>query len=673
MLSAYRDLPLTWCVLLAFTWALFWLMLPIAEDLNNIPLGLSFAFGLSCWAFCCSSKHWQNRSAPGFGPHLTTAAELFYLRRLRSCAEAPHGCCSTSACGSQRLYTTSRTMHWASYCDVLQVTGHALCEHFLAPACEAYLRAILFYYSGNFCAPGTLHWHTAVALGSDSPVLAAGLFASLPTEEPAGALVDAWLRLRCAHGACVAVLVGLHMRRLWCCKVASAIVMAVLCSESYPAMACGFLTGWYEPAFPPKRSDAQMQKQLNKLREYVEEHAEMLRSRAGPTLLKRLRTRSADESKEEKSRRKFISTAQKNFNSDHREHFAVTEAKLSAATGELSPGDLEAATRASDEPRASHEQQSAGATTPVRAKSRKQSHEAVRDGAFPQPVAPGHAGTSDSAANGYRPGFTPDGKLILGGLHVDKKQGIRWRKQSKTEKTIMTPWRETKEEAIEDYIEVFVAQEAIEDNMERNAVMQRVAASLAPSVLGGVRDHLNGYQFRIQGKYAATGPWRETREAAEEDGRAANTEKEAKGAQKVLLRLQSYQTAKAKDRCNKNMAGIKTQSSQTALKAAAKDCIDMEVTLQGLILTEAQLNAIMSGLDLDMPVHELTHQHTEGSPDTYTGLKNMHNTCFANSILQVFLHVAALRRWIERPLPYEENLDLKLEQLRLQRALQKRN
>ena len=220
-------------------------------------------------AFCCSTGHWQNRCAPGFGPHVTTAAELFYLRHLRSCAEAPHGCCSTSACGSRRVSTTSPVMRWASYCDnVLQVTWHALCEHCL----PVFLRVMLYYYGGNFFAPGSFHWHTAIALGSNSPVHVAALFAALPIELPAGPLMVDWLRLPCAHGACLALLLGRHMRTLWRCKVSSAIVMTILCCESYPAMACGLLIGFYKPAFPPKRSEAQMQEQLDKLRKYVEEH-----------------------------------------------------------------------------------------------------------------------------------------------------------------------------------------------------------------------------------------------------------------------------------------------------------------------------------------------------------------------------------------------------------------
>ena len=172
----------------------------------------------SSLAFCCSGKHWPNWSCPCLGMHLTTAAELFYLQHLRSSAVAPHGCCSTSAGGNGWALTKSRMMHWASLCsNISQITWHFLetfCAHFVLPACQAYLRAMLLYYGGNFSESGVIHLHTAVALGSESPVLAATLFAALPKDMLAETLVQAWLRGLCARGACFAILHGFHMPRL---------------------------------------------------------------------------------------------------------------------------------------------------------------------------------------------------------------------------------------------------------------------------------------------------------------------------------------------------------------------------------------------------------------------------------------------------------------------------
>ena len=85
-----------------------------------------------------------------------------------------------------------------------------------------------------------------------------------------------------------------------------------------------------------------MQEQLNNLRKFVEAHAAVLRSRAGPTLLKTLSTRSGDEHKEEKKWHTFIRKAEKNFDSVHRAHFAATEAMICVRAAEPRPDDSEA-------------------------------------------------------------------------------------------------------------------------------------------------------------------------------------------------------------------------------------------------------------------------------------------------------------------------------------------
>ena len=41
---------------------------------------------------------------------------------------------------------------------------------------------------------------------------------------------------------------------------------------------------------------------------------------------------------------------------------------------------------------------------------------------------------------------------------------------------------------------------------------------------------------------------------------------------------------------------------------------------------------------------------------TLTGFKNLGHTCFANVVLQTFMHVEALRDWIRSPLAYEQDI-----------------
>ena len=101
---------------------------------------------------------------------------------------------------------------------------------------------------------------------------------------------------------------------------------------------------------------------------------------------------------------------------------------------------------------------------------------------------------------GGRPGCKSDGELEGGSIQVDtaRPRPFRWRKQGnqkKKEKEIATPWRTTRQEAMEDHIQVYRAREGIADETERKEVMRRTAASLHNPASG------MQYQYRIHGTF----------------------------------------------------------------------------------------------------------------------------------------------------------------------------
>ena len=393
-------------------------------------------------------------------------------------------------------------------------------------------------------------------------------------------------------------------------------------------MACAFLTGWYEPVFPPKRTRLQIQEQLEELRKYVEAHVDVLRARPEQTLLKKLRTRSGEEFKQEKKWHGFISAAQKNFDDAHRAHFAATEALVCAAPHSFPErsADSDAATEALEAPQAKRQKNFVPTEEP--------------EAAAPEPSAASH-----------RPGFAPDGKMLLGALERHPKQGTRWRKRSQTFKQIATPYRATDEEAIEDYIQVYLAQEGLEDSEESNKAMQTAAAGLFRLFTGDVREISSGlFQYRIQGKHAATGPMRESREAAERDKLLALSQRDGEGAQKVLAKLKADQTLDQKAQARSQFTKALVHKRHAALSAAASETYDVEVALQTSILQQALGNVNVDGLDFDLSAHGLMQKHSASNADnanSYTGFKN---TLCDKQTLRITLYAGVFNTRISVPL-----------------------
>ena len=61
---------------------------------------------------------------------------------------------------------------------------------------------------------------------------------------------------------------------------------------------------------------------------------------------------------------------------------------------------------------------------------------------------------------------------------------------------------------------------------------------------------------------------------------------------------------------------------------------------------KAQEEVNMHGLNFKLSAQELMVPQLAGSSNTFMGLRNMNNTSFVNAILQVFLHVSALRQLV---------------------------
>ena len=70
------------------------------------------------------------------------------------------------------------------------------------------------------------------------------------------------------------------------------------------------------------------------------------------------------------------------------------------------------------------------------------------------------------------------------------------------------------------------------------------------------------------------------------------------------------------------------------------------------LLAAAREHPCLADLNLDFPLAEAVVPRTASSSNSFMGLRNMAQTCFANASVQVFLHVAALRQWISAPGEY---------------------
>ena len=90
-----------------------------------------------------------------------------------------------------------------------------------------------------------------MAVGSGRAVFASALLQAFGHQELDSSWESQW-RVFLARGASLAICCGIHIPRLWMCRVLSASLMAFFCSESPLAMALGIIEEWYDPAFPPK-------------------------------------------------------------------------------------------------------------------------------------------------------------------------------------------------------------------------------------------------------------------------------------------------------------------------------------------------------------------------------------------------------------------------------------
>ena len=79
---------------------------------------------------------------------------------------------------------------------------------------------------------------------------------------------------------------------------------------------------------------------------------------------------------------------------------------------------------------------------------------------------------------------------------------------------------------------------------------------------------------------------------------------------------------------------------------AAKCSRILEAAFEVSILRQVQAEVNMHGLNFKLSAQELMVPQLAGSSNTFMGLRNMNNTSFVNAILQVFLHVSALRQLV---------------------------
>ena len=126
------------------------------------------------------------------------------------------------------------------------------------------------------------------------------------------------------------------------------------------------------------------------------------------------------------------------------------------------------------------------------------------------------AASADESYSNYagQPGFKSSGKLLIGGLEKFIAEGrfiVRWRRRFADGPVLYTPRRDTVDEAIQDYLYRFRAQEGLDDTAAQMDAMRAAARELHSRDIGGIEQTQHGtYRFRIRGKLITAGPKRPT-------------------------------------------------------------------------------------------------------------------------------------------------------------------
>ena len=175
---------------------------------------------------------------------MTSAAELYYLRHVRSCAALAYGSHGSNVCAYAPEVPNNMANCWAWLRDC--------CSSIALPVLTVLAQAGLLLCIPQLANLGTLQWKTAVALCTHNPVLTASTL-NVFMEYDQSDEIGTWLRFGIALASGTAVLQKRHSGCTLTCRLASMSVMAALCSESILAIMLGMMAGCTEPAFPPKR------------------------------------------------------------------------------------------------------------------------------------------------------------------------------------------------------------------------------------------------------------------------------------------------------------------------------------------------------------------------------------------------------------------------------------
>ena len=92
-------------------------------------------------------------------------------------------------------------------------------------------------------------------------------------------------------------------------------------------------------------------------------------------------------------------------------------------------------------------------------------------------------------------GFTTSGSLVIGGIHTRKTQrGVlyRWRRRMTCAADILAPWRDRVDDALEDYVQCFRAQEGLCGESAQAEAMRSAAEECYRSLHGNVHERGGG-------------------------------------------------------------------------------------------------------------------------------------------------------------------------------------